>query len=430
MGAVRNGSAARRRGRPPNISRVSEGEKGTSYTNWNLELVPGDLLGKQKKPTPAELDEMISTDGWALAMYGVLTWPIRRCEWTIVEAEGDTGEAELCREQLGPLLARVVAGMCQAIGHSVSYAELVWERGGESGVFLKDVAFRPVATCKAERDKNGRVIGFKQVAWTEKGMVNEKFFEVERKAFIYAHDSTTSPKVGKSAFETAYHYYVNKRKILFYRFKNLEKFGGPTTVGKTNAVGDEFEAFEESVANARSGASIVTGLDEEIVFMQTPQPGVSFRQTITDLNFEMAVSTLVQFLSYAQEGNSGSYNASSIQMEVLEDVTEGRISEIETSIQELCVHVCEVARGVGSAVPKIKAERIAEEPKKLAVDAVRTMPLFTDERPMPDWFAEALAAAFARILDIQKPEEAPWFGTPKPKEPEESDPAAKRSGKF
>ncbi len=388
----RNGTAAKA---------PAEGEKGTSFA-WGMEGVsPEDVLGRRPKPTPADLDGMISVDGWALAMHAALTWPIRAPEWSIVEADGDSGEAELCRRMLDPLMRRVVAGMCQAVGHAVAYAELVWDREPDGTIALEDVAFRPVETCRPVRDRNGRVTGFKQVAYGQQGMVNEEFLVADRKAFVYAHDSTTSPGIGKSAFETAYQYFRDKRKVLFYRFKNLEKFGGPTTVVKSKAQGDKRTAIETAGRDARAGATVVIDPDDELNYLVTPNAGLAFRQAITDLNFEMAVSAQVQYLAYAQEGNSGSYNASDVQQRLLQKITEGRIDEMEGEASALCRHICEVNVGPDAAVPTIEAEATAEEVKELVKEAAE---MLFEKRPIPDWLAEEITDGYAQQMGFERPE--------------------------
>ena len=396
------------------------GEVGTSHA-WGTEGVhPSDFLGKPKRPEPADLKNMLAVDGWASAMYEAITWPIRRAGWSIVEEDGDTGEAELCREQLGPLMRGLIARMCQAIAHGVLYAELVWDLGADGTVVLNDVAPRPIETCRALRDRHGRVTGFKQVAFAQTGVVNEEFLIAERKAFVYAHDSTSGDPSGRSAFETAHHYFRDKQKAKFYRFKNLEKFGGPTTHGKTRATGSQREAFEKAVRDARSGAAIITDPDDELAYLTVPNAGNAFRQTITDLNFEMAVSTMVQWLAYAQEGNSGSYNASEVQHSVLEDVTEGRMAEMADAARELCRHVCELNRGLRAVVPRIEAESIAEEPKERVRTAAE---LLFGKRKIPGWLAEAVTEAWARQMDIEKPEGAPTLD-PEPEPAQEVPPPA------
>ena len=290
--------------------RPKTGEGGTSFGWGEAGVSAADVLGHRLKPGLQDLDQMMTVDGWVQAMHGALTWPIRRLTWSVVEAAGDTGEADDVRDQLAPLLPRIVAGSSQGIGHGVAFAEIVWQDDGAGGLYIDDVAFRPISTCKPERRRSGRVLGFKQVAHTPdfSGAINETFLVSERKAFVYAHDSTTNPGIGRSAFETAYQYYKDKRKILFYRFKNLEKFGGASIHGKMeNASNPELRRqFESAMAELRNGGVAVTGLKDEVALLQSPNAGVAFRQAITDQNFEMAVSALVQWLAYAQEGNSGS----------------------------------------------------------------------------------------------------------------------------
>lgn len=397
MGASRNGTA-QADGR---ASAPTAGEKGTSFA-WGYEgITPADMLGRRTKPTPAELKNMFDLDGWAEAMLSALTWPIRAPKWSIVPAEGDRGEADLCREMLEPITRRLVAGMCQGIGEGVVFAEIVWGLNEENLPVIVDVAFRPAETCTPKRDKNGRVVGFRQRAFTEGRNVDATFWVSERKAFVYAHDSTINPTTGKSAFETAYHYFTDKRKLLFYRYKNLEKFAGPSTHGKTKKSGPKRDAFESLVREIRSGAAVITDHEDEISYLQAPNPGVAFRQAITDLNFEMAVSTLVQWLAYAQEGNSGSYNASDVQYRLLNNVTEGRIAEMEEAAGELPKAICDVYYGPGAAVPTIECEDIAEEPKERVRGAAEK-----HLSALPPWFQEALTEAYARQMGIEKPEDA------------------------
>lgn len=397
MGATR--ATAERNGK---AEAPATGEKGTSHA-WGYEGVTlSELIGKKPKPTPAELKNMFGSDGWVEAMLSALTWPIRAAKWSVVPAEGDRGEADLCRRMLDPILRRVVAGMTQAIGEGVGYAEMVWDLDEDDMPYLKDVVFRPVETCKPLRDRNGRVVGFRQRAFAEGRNVDEKFLISERKAFVYAHDSTVNPTSGKSAFETAYHYFTIKGKVSFYRYKNLEQHGGPSTVGKTKATGQKREAFERAARDSRSGSTLVIDPEDELIRLAVSNPGMSFRQAITDLNFEMAVSTLVQWLALAQEGNSGAYNSSEVQYRLLNKVTEGRIAEMEEAARALPQAICDVYHGPGAAVPTVECEDIAEEPKERVKEAGEK-----HLSELPDWFEEALTEAYARLMGIEKPEGEP-----------------------
>lgn len=347
---------------------------------------------------------MLNLDGWVQAMHAGLTWPIRRLKWSVVEAEGDTGEADEVRAQLDRLMPKIVAGMSQGVAHGVAFAEIVWEESDDGGrLVIEDVAFRHVSTCKPERDKNGRIVGFKQIAYGTGGFVNEMFLEAGRKAFIYAHDSTTSPGVGRSAFETAYQYFQDKRKVLFYRFKNLEKFGGPSVVGKTKAEGQAKVDFADALNDLRNAGVAALGPDEEAAILHAPNAGVAFRQAITDLNFEMAVSALMQWLALAQEGNSGAYNSSQVQANLLNDATGGRVVEMQDAVDALPRHICEVNFGPGAAVPTIDAEIIDEGARKALKDAGDRL---IDWEHLPAWIRAVLPEAYVRLFGIDKPEGA------------------------
>ena len=400
MGASRNGTAAAN----GKAEAPTAGEKGTSFS-WGYEgVTPADMLGRRTKPTPAELKNMFVLDGWAKAMLSALTWPIRAPKWSIVEAEGDRGEADLCRGMLEPLMRRIVAGMCQGIGEGVVFAEIVWDLDEKGLPVIADIAFRPAETCTPKRDKNGRVVGFRQRAFTEGRNVDETFLVADRKAFIYAHDSTINPTTGNSAFETAYHYFTDKRKLLFYRYKNGERYAGPSTVGKTDETNTQKrEAFEKAAREIRSAGTVVVGTKESIDYLHVPNPGTTFRQMINDINFEMAVSTLVQWLALAQEGNSGAYNSSEVQYRLLNNVTEGRIAEMEEAARALPKAICDVYYGPGAAVPTVECEDIAEEPKQLRRG---TAEQHFARVGIPPWLVGPVVEAFARDMGIEKPEGA------------------------
>ena len=413
MGATRsrNGSA-----RP----RPEEGERGvaaaTSYQGY-----PELAFGKRKKPSVPQLVYMLSVDPWGEALEGALTWPIRSATWSIKEADGDRGEAEEARRQFAPIAEKTIAGACSAIGRRVTFFEQVWSYDERTGLaILEDLAFRPQDQCSVIGDKNGRPRGFKQKAYVAgRGMLDEEFLTEERKAFLYFHGSTAYPGVGKSAFDAAYQHFEDKQKVLFYRYKLLEKYGGPTTHLKTGAQpGTEARRKAEDAArDARSGASIVTGLEDELSYLMPPNAGVAFRQAIQDLNFEMAVSCFVQFLALAQEGNSGAYALSRDHSDFLTIVTEGRMSEMDDAFTAGPIYDLTFFNfGPDAAFPIFEFEPLSENISKRILDAAKDLFSRTGYE-MPDWLAEGITEGYARALSIEKPQGAEAVRRDKP-EPE------------
>lgn len=391
---------APRNGANPSPNSVETGERGTTSSDERSLFV----YGSERQPTVRELDQMLAFDSWAKSIDGALSWPIRTGRWFVKPAEGDRGEAAEVKRQLRPIARRLVAGMSSAVSRRISSAEQIWEMEGNTAV-LKDVAFRPHDQCEPVRDDNGRIIGFRQRAWSPRRSVNDEFLFADRKAFVYVHDAMSRPGVGISALDTAYQDYVNKRKLRFYRNKSLEKFGGPTTHAKTDAPAGskERESVEQAAANARSGAAITTDTKTELSYLVAPNPGMAFRQAIQDHNFEMAVSAYVQFLALAQEGNSGAYALSRDHSDFLTIVTEGRMTEMGQAASDGPVSdIVALNFGDDAAFPTFEFEPFSENESRAIVAAADTLFAKLGES-MPVWLKEAITEGYAKHLGVEKP---------------------------
>lgn len=406
MGSSRNGTSQQR---PQEGERGISGGEATSYLDDSL-----FRYGGRRRPAPGQLDAMLRFDPWAFTIEEALTWPVRAAQWSIEPAEGDTGEAEEATRQFAPVADRAVAGTLAAVCRRVAYAEMVWDYSPEERrVILADLAFRPIEQCTPIPDKNNRIIGFKQRAYAPgRGAVNEDFLLAERKAFVFLHDSAKRPGTGSSVLEAAYQHYEDKQKVLFYRFKSLEKYGGPSTHGKTSAApnSDERRSFEEAVRDARSGASIVTGPEDEILYLAPPNAGVAFRQTQQDLNFEMAVSGFVQFLGLAQHGNSGAYALSRDHSDFLTIITGGRMGQIADAFTQGPVHdITYFNHGSDAAFPTFKFEPLSDHVIQRVLKGAEV--LFGKlGAEMPDWLKDGIVEGYARSMGIEKPKEAETVG--------------------
>lgn len=360
---------------------------------------------------------MMSFDPWAEAIEGALTWPIRSAPWSIQETDGDRGEAAFVRERFGKLAIRAIAGSLTAVGRRVAHAEQVWDLDGED-VILADLAFREADQCVVERDRNNRPIGFRQRAYaglvSGRGFVNEPFLFADRKAYVFFHDAATRPGAGRSALEGAYQHHLDKKKLYFYRYKLLEKYGGPSTVGKRGTGGgeDERRAFEKAVADARSGASVVIDADDDIGYLDPPNAGEAFGATIRDLNFEMAVASFVQFLALAQEGNSGAYALSRDHSDFLTIVTEGRMAELADALTTGPIRDLVFWNfGPDASFPAFEFEPLSEHVSKKMAEAAGRLFAKTG-RPMPRWISEGIVDGYAASLGVEKPEDADEIGEP------------------
>lgn len=403
---------ASRNGSSPSPTKPKEGERGVTAATSYLGVSGESLFryGGRTSPGSLDLDKMIRFDPWADAIEGALTWPIRSGEWAITPVDGDRGEAEEATRQFGQIARRAVAGSLSAVGRRVAYAEQVWELGEDRRTAeLVDLAFRPIDQCTVIPDHNGRPTGFRQRAFAPgRGFVSEDFLRSESKAFVYLHDSATRPGIGKSALESAYQHHLDKQKLLFYRYKSLEKFGGPSTHGKTDAPegSKARESFESAVRDMRSGAAVTTDTMSEINYLAPPDAKDAFQRAIHDLNFEMAVASFVQWLALAQEGNSGAYELSRDHSDFLTIVTEGRMAELADAftrgpIYDIVFHNF----GPGAAFPEFEFEPISEHTQKLIRESADLLFRKNGMVP-PQWLAEGITEGYGASLGIEKPDGA------------------------
>lgn len=402
MGSSRNGTPQQ----PPQAGeRGVSGGEATSYLDDSL-----FRYGNRRRQTAGQLDAMLRFDPWAFTIEEALTWPVRAAQWSIEPSEGDSGEAEEATRQFTPIADRAIAGTLAAICRRVAYAELVWDYSpDERRVILTDLAFRPIEQCTPIPDRNNRIVGFKQRAYVpNRGAVNEDFLLSERKAFVFLHDSAKRPGTGSSVLEAAYQHYEDKQKVLFYRYKSLEKYGGPSTHVKTDApMGSEERASIEAAGrDLRSGGTAVTGKEVEINQLAPPNAGVAFRQTQQDLNFEMAVSGFVQFLGLAQHGNSGAYALSRDHSDFLTIITGGRMGQIADAFTRGPVHdITYFNRDSDAAFPTFKFEPLSDHVIQRVLKGAETLFGKLDAE-MPDWLKDGIVEGYARAMGIEKPKDA------------------------
>lgn len=398
MGATRNGSR-----------RPEEGERGVAAASSYLgEPVP--RYSKRKvQPTPAQLERMVFEDGWAAAIEGAISWPIRSLEWSIEPADEDRGEAEEVREQMEDLVEPLIAGMSSAAGRAVAFFEQVWEYDRRRGrIVLKDIVLRPVDQCEPMRDKNGRITGFKQRAFAGgRGTVNEEFLLSERKAFIFLHNEAARPGAGSSALIPTYHNYTNGLKYEFYRDRLLEKYGGPTTHAKTDARkgSQEWRDMENVARDARSGASVVTDRNTEIDYLMPPNAGMQFRNARRDAQFESAVSQFVQNLSLAEAGNSGAFALSRDHSDLRTIVADARVREQNTRVTNGPIaDIVFWNFGPDGAIPRFTRPSLSENMTERVLRAAES--LFGQGYPIPSWAAQELVVRWARAIGLEVPEGA------------------------
>lgn len=273
------------------------------------------------------LKEMLERSGKARSVEQVLTLPLRSAPW---EIQGDGPAADLVRDNLGPLLGRVIDQMTTACTYRKAYFELVWTiRDGH--VVYDDIAWRPPAACEAGFDaKTGKPRGFRQRIAHPGGTVLRAegkntlpgYVHIPaQRAFIYTHGIHREPVLGVSDMDVAYWCYETGQKILFLWFQYLERQSLPNAIVYGS---DPVEAEENAEVVAEMKAGGVIGLQrppdpqaKAFEILESSGKGADqFIQAVRYLDEMMVASVLAGFTELATAASgTGSYALSADQSE-------------------------------------------------------------------------------------------------------------------
>lgn len=316
-------------------------EMGSSF-RWND--VFGGFEGGKVFAVPEgdynDYNEMLDTDGKALSIEKMLSYPIISAPWEIDAALNEdgtvdsSGKADEIRQfvldsltdlphQGGPrtTIEQLISQMTVAFTHKRVYFEKVFKLRDDNKVGYDKLAWRPPETCELALDsKTGDLRGFRQtpVTWEPqprllrgKGYVD---IPMER-AFIYVHGTWRDPLFGISAMQVPYWCYVTKRKLRWLWYQFLDQTMLPKTIVKNP---DDRQAVSDAkkVATLRSRGVVGLRADTEVNAYESGGHGASgYIEAIRFLDSEMSNSVLAGFMdltSQAAEGK-GSYALSESQ---------------------------------------------------------------------------------------------------------------------
>jgi Protein of unknown function (DUF935) len=334
--------------------------------------------GVYKRPTLLNIEQMVDTDDTIRALESSIVLPIRQATPYIEDGKSDKGEADLCRKVLlndasqGGMLTDIntlIGRMCGAFGRRRSFFEIVWkEQDGK--IVMEDVAFRRGSTCTVIPDKRGRFGGFFQQGFTSDG---QAFFKpVPRaKSFVYIPGTTSvNPLAGESVFESAYHTFTFKRKLLITSGMYFQMFGIPIKLGKAGPNTGEQEKMLEKISGVQGGASVVIGEDPEGLEIVQATAGADYPEMLRYLDTQMAISALVQWLMLGtNSGQHGSFALSSNLSDFFNIATQARMNEIAAKItSDLLAPLVFYNFGPKASLPHFRFASLADTSEERAAE--------------------------------------------------------------
>jgi hypothetical protein len=364
-----------------------------------------------------DFDEMLRADGKARTLEQVLTLPLMSAEASIEKADGDSGEAEYCREVLerpanaggmSTPLDLVIGQMTSAVVMRRAFFEKVFEiRDGR--VRYSKLAFRPARTCYMLLDK--RDYSFKGIKQRFlRDMATEEVVIPPQKSFVYIHGQHRDPVNGTSALETAWSIWQTKQKIRFLWGSFLENQVLPKATAKDENTRDasDLQRLAERVATLKSGGVVGLGQGQSLDALSTAgNGGTEYKQAMDYLDSEMSGSVLAGFtdLTSAASSGRGSYALSESAIDFFGQSVGATLKEMAASLTSwVLADLVMWNFGTSAAVPTFKFGPPAREHVEKAFDLLQALATTTSPTRVPPEFIDMLTEKVATLLGLNADE--------------------------
>lgn len=409
------------------------GEIGTAfdmYTRMFAAFSGGDVfeIGEWQA---RDMETMIRRDGDARMIEQALTLPIRAAHYHFEGLKGDKGELDLIESHfLSPPEAGGVKTPWNVILGQLSGARIFrkafyekeYELTDNDEVRLKQLAWRPPATCQIKRDEHtAKFDGFRQRAWwffSDPSVARKKFakewgknftgyLDIPRiRAYVYIHGQEIQPLIGMSDMDVSYWCYKQKQKLLFLWFQFLENQSLP----KIAAYGSDPTQAEDNAASiAQMKASGVAGF-------QRPPPGMKlfdiiessgtgaaqFMSALTYLSQLQSKSIVGGFLDLGSAASlgRGSYALSESQTQFFMQMNQAVVNEMQDSFTtDVLAPICVLNYGPDAQVPRLRSQPLAAALNTQLLTAMMGM-IQAPILRVPDEFVDMVIERASTLLDL------------------------------
>lgn len=400
-------------------------EEGSTFSDLfsNGFYGDGDTKGVfEYEYSASDYKQMLEEDGKAASLEAALTSPLASADWKLVEPDDDQGQTAFVDQFLRtPSYAGGMTTNFQTIiGQATSartYRKAFFEKAYKPGtgifagqVVYRDVAFRPVDTCKIwVTEENGRYLGFQQrvIRKTSDGIWslggNEERINFSPPfCWVHVNGKHRDHIGGWSDMQTALWCYKTKKKVLYMWAIFLSTQGEPRTIVTGSTAADSAKKLK----SMRGGG--VVGLPntshEDVNVLESSGTGAqAFKDFMAYLDSQMLASRLAGFLDLTSPTQStGSYALSADQSSFFKKAEDRFRREMEESITAgIIADLVLLNFGHDASVPEFQFEALESNGLTEAI-ALITPLMSTPDTPWA--FKAALYEKVASIMDMPEDE--------------------------
>lgn len=318
--------------------------------------------------------DMLESDGKASSLERALTSPVMSAEWKLEKPEDDQGQTDFVEQFLrashhgGGMLTNfqtIIGQATSARTYRKAFFEKTYKPGTgifEGQVVYRDIAFRPVDTCKLWVDEmTGRFKGFRQRAIRK----DSTTYVLDEKntldfgppnCWVHVNGQHRDPIGGWSDLQVALWCYKTKKRVLMMWSFFLMQQAEPKTI----MMGSNAPEQAKKVAKMLKGGSVV-GLPEELKIETLEASGTGatmFSDFMAYLDAQMLASCLAGFLDLTSPTQTGgSYALSADQSGFFKRSEERFVAELEESItNNVIADLVLMNFGPEAAIPRFSFE--------------------------------------------------------------------------
>jgi hypothetical protein len=290
-------------GTPLGSAITTEDRLFRSFTDFHRVYEGGELDRRAMR-------QMLSEDGNPKKLEQVLSLPLRGADR---EIRGEGPALQLVKDNVGPLIDRLIDQCTSAISYAKAFFETEWMLQGEQVVYRK-IHLRPATVCEAAyRDDTGEPDGFRQeispVAQID-ARSNMGWVDIPKnRAFVYTYGSHREPLRGVSDLDVSLHCWENIQKLRFLYFQFLEQQSLPKMVAWGNGPDDaqrNADNLSEAGASAIIPAERLPDPQQRLVeIIESSGKGAGqFIEAIRYLEGQQTQSVLASFTDLAQAAST------------------------------------------------------------------------------------------------------------------------------
>lgn len=362
-----------------------------------------------------EMREMLTKDGNPRKLEQVLTLPLRGAGW---EIRGNGPEADLVRNNLGPMLSKLIDQAMSAVAYRKAFFEVTWKLEGGQIVY-DEVAPRPAVCCEAAFDQDtGKPIGFRQqlapiTQISDRALASMGWVRIPaNRAWIFTYGAYREPLRGVSDLDVSLYCWSNIRKLQFLWFQYLEGQSLPRVL----IYGDDDEEADrnaENVENSKASSIIpVVRRNDPAqkvfeILESSGQGHAGFEAAIAYLEGKQTQSVLASFMDLAQHasvGGAGSNALSADQSEFFLASRQGVADELAEQVVEGLIRPLVVYNyGPDATIPEFSIGPIGNRQVDRALGLLSS--ILTAQNPTaPPKFTASLMTHVATFLGLETDE--------------------------